>query len=915
MDDDEEEDTDLPLLCRLTNNDCRHLKIVGIRYYRGVAYEGEYVRLAREPSNPYDRNAIRVDNLRHEKVGHVAKEAAAILSPIWDQFGDQVIKFDASIPWRGSHYHHPLQLEIRAPQSLWETLKPLLAPLIPSAASKQSAVSVASKKVDWKQQQAQLDELWKDLLEKQLHGLPDIDVPEALTSPLFAHQRQALNWLVHRENSTQNPFYEETTENGKTVYLCQLTMSSQPQVPAPIRGGILADDMGLGKTLSTIALILAQPPPSQFYNPGQHAPKPISASEYDDDADSVSPPSKKELRLHSVGDLRKVAFRLLSSGNHAIMKKSELVNLIHQAMEDRKILPRAFEEALKAPVPLKSPPMNSLPLTLIICPVSVISNWQDQIDAHVMPHTLRVACYQGPHRHGLLAQVGDYDIFITSYHTLQADHRPIEAQRKAAASGTAPPKKAKNSTIFDVPFFRVILDEAHTVRNHKSGMFKACFALNAERRLCISGTPITNKPDDIHSLFQFLRLEPLGDRDVFRRSIAQPIKDGGDRGLANLRLSMACTALRRTKLAITLPDKRLELRSVSSAPDNPHQQIYETIFQAARAAFGAVLQQKDKKVSHTSMFEILTRLRQACCSGSLVPKGRLLAAEQVLATVQQKNALTAAEGRELLDKLKGALLTDEIDGAPECAICMEEMSAAAAVVLRQCGHVFCNSCLQRTLDFKTVCAFCRRPYREDDLIPYQRAEAASTEGAQKTASLTDDWQSMGPSPKMNALLLALDEMQPDEKGVVFSQFTKFLDQLESFLTENGWSFVRIDGSKSRTQRIQAIQEFGGEEGPRLVLCSLHAAGTGINLTRGSRVFLMDTWWNEAIELQAQDRVHRLGQSRTCRVVRFVAADSVESRMVELQKAKAALGKGAFESLSAEEKRKARMSDLKKLLEL
>ena len=249
-DEEEEEETDLPLLFRVTNKDCRYLKIVGIRHYRGVAYEGEYVRLAREPSNPYDRNAIRVDNLRNEKVGHLAKEAAAVLSPIWDQFGDQVIKFDASIPWRGNYYYHPLQLEIRAPQSLWETLKPLLTPLLPynfkndekeSAARRKPAVSVTSKKVDWKQQQAQLDQLWKNLLEKQLYGLPEIHVPDALTSPLFAHQRQALNWLVHRENSTKNPFYEETTENGKNVYLCQLTRSSQPQSPANVRGGILAD--------------------------------------------------------------------------------------------------------------------------------------------------------------------------------------------------------------------------------------------------------------------------------------------------------------------------------------------------------------------------------------------------------------------------------------------------------------------------------------------------------------------------------------------------------------------------------------------------------------------------------------------------------------------------------------------------
>ena len=79
--------------------------------------------------------------------------------------------------------------------------------------------------------------------------------------------------------------------------------------------------------------------------------------------------------------------------------------------------------------------------------------------------------------------------------------------------------------------------------------------------------------------------------------------------------------------------------------------------------------------------------------------------------------------------------------------------------------------------------------------------------------------------------------------------------------------------------------------------------------------LSQTWWNKAVEQQAADRCHRLGQKRACRIVRFVSADSVESRMVDLQEAKAALGKGVFEKLSPEEKRKARMADLKKLLEL
>jgi len=100
-----------------------------------------------------------------------------------------------------------------------------------------------------------------------------------------------------------------------------------------------------------------------------------------------------------------------------------------------------------------------------------------------------------------------------------------------------------------------------------------------------------------------------------------------------------------------------------------------------------------------------------------------------------------------------------------------------------------------------------------------------------------------------------------------------------------------------------------------MLCSLHAAGTGINLTRGNHVFMLDLWWNSAVEKQAMDRVHRIGQRRNVRVVRFVAADSVESRMVSLQEAKECQAKGAFENLSKEEKRKARLSDVKKLLEL
>ena len=103
--------------------------------------------------------------------------------------------------------------------------------------------------------------------------------------------------------------------------------------------------------------------------------------------------------------------------------------------------------------------------------------------------------------------------------------------------------------------------------------------------------------------------------------------------------------------------------------------------------------------------------------------------------------------------------------------------------------------------------------------------------------------------------------------------------------------------------------------PRFILCSLHACGTGINLTRGNVVFMLDCWWNVAAEQQAMDRVHRVGQTRPVRCIRFVMKDSLEERMIRLQNAKAALGKGSMERLKPEEKRRARLTALRDLFEV
>lgn len=174
----------------------------------------------------------------------------------------------------------------------------------------------------------------------------------------------------------------------------------------------------------------------------------------------------------------------------------------------------------------------------------------------------------------------------------------------------------------------------------------------------------------------------------------------------------------------------------------------------------------------------------------------------------------------------------------------------------------------------------------------------------------------GTPPKILALLKAIQAMKSDEKGVVFSQFTKYLDLIGKAMKDAGHSFVRIDGSVPLQQRSSYINEFNSRENfPRFVLCSLHAAGTGINLTRANHGFMMDCWWNIAIENQAMDRIHRIGQVRKVSITRFVMKDSIEERILELQETKSLQAKSILQKLDGDEKRKALLGVLKGLLEI
>ncbi len=141
-----------------------------------------------------------------------------------------------------------------------------------------------------------------------------------------------------------------------------------------------------------------------------------------------------------------------------------------------------------------------------------------------------------------------------------------------------------------------------------------------------------------------------------------------------------------------------------------------------------------------------------------------------------------------------------------------------------------------------------------------------------------------PCAKLDALLPRLEQVvEEGHKALVFSQFTSFLDILRRRLDALGLAYAYLDGAtRDRRSVVQRVQEDGG---PGHFLISLKAGGQGLNLTAAEYVFLLDPWWNPAVEAQAIDRAHRIGQRRRVVAYRLVARDTVEEKILELQRVK------------------------------
>ena len=232
---------------------------------------------------------------------------------------------------------------------------------------------------------------------------------------------------------------------------------------------------------------------------------------------------------------------------------------------------------------------------LIVAPTSVVGNWRREL-GRFAPH-LRVQLVRGAGRRFQWAQTSRCDVALTTYALLVRDEALLQSRR----------------------FSALILDEAQAIKNPRSQAHRAAARIDADHRLCLSGTPVENHLGELWALFDFLNPGMLGDADWFRHRFAVPIeRDQNRERLGALRGQVAPYILRRTKeeVARDLPPKTEIVRPVELG--GAQRDLYESLRVAAHAEVRRVIASKGLAGSTITILDALMKLRQVCCDPRLV---------------------------------------------------------------------------------------------------------------------------------------------------------------------------------------------------------------------------------------------------------------------------------------------------------
>jgi superfamily II DNA or RNA helicase len=377
----------------------------------------------------------------------------------------------------------------------------------------------------------------------------------------------------------------------------------------------------------------------------------------------------------------------------------------------------------------------------------------------------------------------------------------------------------------ETKFDYAVLDEAQAIKNPQSQSAKAARLLQANHRLALTGTPIENHLGDLWSIFEYLNPGMLGSSARFAELIRAAT---GGRGVTR----------RADRLPIAAP--------VELDADSLDAEL------AAEQSVGG----DDEKSQADALVQVASAIRPFILRRTK---------QQVLTDLPAKTEQTIIcemepEQRRVYDQLKayyrGNLLNQLDATAPGSG---PEGQAKSGKGLGQATFMVLEALLRL------------------------RQAACHPALIDKTAAVQID-RDNAPSAKLDELDQRLDEIIDEgSKALVFSQFTSMLALIRKRLDQRGIKYAYLDGQTRN--RKDVVQRFQTDPDLPVFLISLKAGGVGLNLTAAEYVFIMDPWWNPAVEAQAIDRTHRIGQKKPVFAYRLICEDTVEQRILELQSRK------------------------------
>ncbi|KAB2050412.1 hypothetical protein ES319_A13G244000v1 [Gossypium barbadense] len=592
--------------------------------------------------------------------------------------------------------------------------------------------------------------------------LEEMDPPSTLQCELRPYQKQALQWMFQVEKgncmdeaaTTLHPCWEAyrlADRRDPVIYLNAFTGDATIEFPSThqmARGGILADAMGLGKTIMTISL-LATHSERGGLSDSQSSDQPSDQGGEAIDVFSQSPNSVKTVtKFPGFDKLSKQRNKLANGGN------------------------------------------------LIICPMTLLGQWKAEIETHVQPGSLSLYVHYGQSRPKDAKLLAQNDVVITTYGVLASEFSAENSE--------------DNGGLYSVRWFRIVLDEAHTIKSSKSQISMAAAALVADRRWCLTGTPIQNKLEDLYSLLRFLKVEPWGNWPWWNKLIQKPFEEGDQRGLKLVQSILKPIMLRRTKCSTDRYGKPIlvlppaDVQVIYCELSEAEKDFYEALFKRSKVKFDQFVEQGRVLHNYASILELLLRLRQCCDHPFLVmSRGdtqeytdlnklakRFLRGGQSTLDGEAKDLPSRAYVQEVVEELRKG-------EQGECPICLEAFEDA---VLTPCAHRLCRECLLASWRNPNsgLCPVCRKTVTKQELI------TAPTE-SRFQVDVEKNWVE---STKMVVLLQELENLRSSgSKCILFSQWTAFLDLLQIPLSRNNIPFLRLDGTLNLQQREKVIKQF------------------------------------------------------------------------------------------------------------